>query len=239
MKRYLVCGGTSGIGEAFVKHLSSRNCEICLLARNEQKSNELLATLDCAKKIIVKADLSESHKTAQIVEKLIIDGFIPDAVLYSAGIDIPMMVRKSNLDDANTIMQVNFMSFAMVVRALLRRHGLKNALHILAISSKNVVRPLSANAFYAASKGALEAFVKSTACEVQSPNFYINALRLGWVDTPMAWNSPAAKAHEDLDKWLREGMQPRGLIPVDEVVSKIYEYLDGQNSFNGVIEDLD
>ena len=238
MKRYLVCGGTSGIGQSFVRSLSGKDCGLCLIARNEEKARQLIKDLDFAECLIVKADLNEAFQLAPLVEKILLEGFIPDAVLYSAGIDLPMTVRKSDPVQASMIMQVNFMSFAMLVRALLRRHGLKTALRILAISSKNVTRPLSANAFYAASKGALEAFVKSTACEVSSTNFFINALRLGWVDTPMAWNSPAAKAHEDFEKWLREGMQARGLIPVADVVSKIYEYLDGKNSASGIIEEF-
>jgi len=47
---------------------------------------------------------------------------------------------------------------------------------------------------YASSKGAIEAFTRGFALEMQSRNIRVNAVAPGSVDTPMLWNNPNVKS---------------------------------------------
>lgn len=47
---------------------------------------------------------------------------------------------------------------------------------------------------YASSKGAIEAFTRGFAIEMQSRNIRVNAVAPGAVDTPMLWNNPNVKS---------------------------------------------
>lgn len=224
--KYLIAGATSGVGLAFTKSLSGTDSSLVLVVRDVKKAESLYRDCKFSSLKFIDADLSYPEKMLSKLESLFAEEALPDAILYSAGIDIPMTAKRALFDKCQDIMNVNFMSFVMLMRALLRYKKTSSLTKVLAISSKACHSPIAGNSIYASSKAALETYIRNVSKEVSQTSLNINALAPGWIDSPMAWNSPTALMHEDLDAYLRETTQPEGLIPLDKIVAKIHSYLD-------------
>ncbi len=236
---YLLTGASSGIGAAFLQSISGEDAELTLIVRERNRIEALLKNCRFKEVEIIQADLKDPASVYQKTDDYLATSSkgLPQAFLYAAGIDIPMTAKRADLNGCNDLMNVNFLSFVMIVRALLRRLKKNELLRVLALSSNTCHEPLAGNGIYAASKAAMESFIRSTSLEVPQNMLRINALAPGWVDAPMAWHSPTAMTHEDLDAYLRSTVQPGGLIPIQKVVEKIHSYLDADGKkISGNIE---
>ena len=225
-RSYLVTGASSGIGKAFVRSLSGMSAKVTVIVRDLIKTQKALEGCDFAELRLIRCDLSSERELAVLGNDLFSDGFYPDAFLHAAGSAIALTAKKASLEKNAKIMNVNFMSFVVILRALLRRQPVNRELRVLAISSKGAHCPIPGNGIYAASKAALESFVACAASENPISRLKINALAPGWVDTPMAHDSLMALQHPDFDTWLRSGPQPEGLIPAERVVEIIHDFFD-------------
>jgi 3-oxoacyl-[acyl-carrier protein] reductase len=66
----LVCGSTQGIGKATAQLLASKGHHVLLLARNEEKLKEVLASLPGAHHAYIVVDLSDRNALEQACDKL-------------------------------------------------------------------------------------------------------------------------------------------------------------------------
>jgi len=82
------------------------------------------------------------------------------------------------------MMDANLTSAYLTTRAALRRMG--EGGRVVLITSTAAQRGEAGHAHYAASKGALQSFVKSVAVEVAPLGITVNAVAPGWVDTDMS-----------------------------------------------------
>ena len=237
--KYLLTGGTSGIGLAFAKSLSNTDSDVTFIARNKEKIEKVLKDLIYKSSRYILSDLNFPDQIDKSINEAFLKDNYPDVFIYSAGSAKPITAKKASCKNILEVLNVNFISFAAIMRNLLRYKPKEKLLKVIAISSKAVDSPFSGNGIYAASKAALEAYIRCTACEYGKQDLCINALSLGWVDTPMANNSFLALQHENFDEWLRSGPQPEGLIPVAKVVKKIKQILSPEfKNMSGLVFDL-
>ena len=224
MAKYLVTGATSGIGKAFILS-HSQHSECVAIVRNQEKAQGLIDSNPALNIRFIKADLVEPRTLeAQVLGELQDSQHYFDALIYSAGVAIPVNLSKGTLEKASVMMNTNFYSFCELLRLLARYKPKEKELRIVVISALAARQSFESMQFYAASKAALEAYVRCTAKEALRHNILINAIAPAYVDTPMARNSAQALVHEDFDRWLLEGPQPAGIIPPEEVVAQI-DYL--------------
>ena len=226
----MVTGASSGIGKAFVRSLSVSSAKVRVIVRDPEKARKALDGCVFEQLRLICCDLASERELAGLVDGIVSDDFYPDAFLHAAGSATALTARKASLEKSTGIMNVNFMSFVVILRALLRRQPANKELRVLAMSSKGAHCPIPGNGIYAASKAALESFIACAASENSSSRLKINALAPGWVDTPMAHNSLLALQHPDFDTWLHSGPQPEGLIPVERVVAVIHDFLGEHGS---------
>jgi 3-oxoacyl-[acyl-carrier protein] reductase len=87
-------------------------------------------------------------------------------------------------DEWHEMMAANLTSAYMTTREAIRRMG--NGGRVVLITSTAAQRGEAGHSHYAASKGALQSFVKSLAVEVGGRGITVNAVAPGWVDTDMS-----------------------------------------------------
>jgi 3-oxoacyl-[acyl-carrier protein] reductase len=87
-------------------------------------------------------------------------------------------------DEWHQMMNANLTSAYLTTRAAIQRMG--DGGRVVLITSTAAQRGEAGHAHYAASKGALQAFVKSLATEVGPRGITVNAVAPGWVDTDMS-----------------------------------------------------
>ncbi len=188
-KHALVTGGSRGIGAATAGLLVEAGANVAIVYRNRQ--DDARAVLDDLQKrgpgraVMIQADLSTRTGCEDAVLRTVTEFGGLDIFVANAGVWPPENVGVQDMDDDRwrRTLSVNLDSVFYGTRAALRvirPHG-----RIVIVSSTASQRGESYHADYAATKGAINAFVKSVAVEV-APRATVNAVAPGWVDTEMS-----------------------------------------------------
>jgi 3-oxoacyl-[acyl-carrier protein] reductase len=188
MKNILVTGIMQGLGLEITRNLLNKGYFVfgVSLANNEQ--------LDSLKKIygdnlhIIFCDLSDIEKSIKVIfhENIgfdkVIHGFVNNAAIAYDDI-----ISNLQLEPLQKMFEINVYSPFMLTKNVIRNMLLFNT-HgsIVHVSSISVHTGYKGLAMYAATKGALEAFSKTTAREWGERNIRSNCLVAGFMETGMS-----------------------------------------------------
>lgn len=183
----LVTGGNSGIGLGLARGLAKAGARIAISGRDTAKSAaackelaELGAEVDT-----FRCEVSDEGQvvetTAAVVERF---GRI-DSCFANAGFGFPRPFLKTSLEDWNSVMNVNltgvFLTFREAARHMVERGG---GGKLVATSSIGSFHGMPRQESYAASKGGLNALVRSIAVELGRYDIQANCILPGWIETP-------------------------------------------------------
>lgn len=188
MKNYaLITGASSGIGEQCAIQLSETH-NLILCGRNTKAMDKVLEK--CANNknhIILTLDLGKIEEIeSKLIEIIAAKGIVIDKFLHSAGAINLMGAKAFDYEAVKYLMDINVYSAMEIVKTLIRKKpnqkALKNVLFISALYSKKGV---AGNSFYAATKGALDSYMRSIALEL-APEVRVNSILPGGIRTPMS-----------------------------------------------------
>ena len=180
----LISGATSDIGRAIVTRLAPGHA-LLLHGRNEEKLHRLRDEFPGMRSLIWQYDLAspegimESLKAVIAANDIVISGFV-----HCAGTLRILPVKNFRLDYSREIFNVNFFSAVEVIKTLLLKVNRQELNSIVLISALFSKFGSKGNSMYAASKGALDSFVKSMAVEL-APGVRINSVLPGGLRTSM------------------------------------------------------
>ncbi|HEX8504486.1 MAG TPA: SDR family oxidoreductase [Hymenobacter sp.] len=197
----LVTGGTSGIGRAVCVRLGAEGGTVIALGRDAADGKKTVDTIVKAsgKAVFMACDLGKPRAIEATVKKVLakyerVDVLVCDAAMmtFEPLVDLP-------LDKWDLLMQVNLRSLAQLTQLCLPHMPAGSS--IVAVSSVHAHQTTANVVPYAASKGAMEAFVRGMSRELDFRQTRINAVAPGAVDTPMLWSNPNVKSGaETIDK---------------------------------------
>jgi len=198
MKKIIIIGGTSGIGEGLAKFYHKRGYTVGITGRR----TELLQKIQYELKediYIQEMDISKEEETRKQFENLVNRMNGVDIVVISAAVGF----LNENYDhkiEIDTI-QINILGFTLISNLAIKyfikqKHG-----HLVGISSISGLIPNS-TVVYGASKAFMISYLEGLSCyvkkHVKSP-IYVTDICPGFVDTILArgkvfWMSPVKKA---------------------------------------------
>ena len=187
-KRALVTGGSRGIGAATALLLAECGADVGIGYRSREVEASAVVKQMAGRGVRAfaqAADVGTRVGSDQLFARVQrefggLDLFVGNAGIWPAD-DVPV----TELDDARwhrTLVE-NVDSMFFTTRAAARLMGAGS--RIVLISSTAAQRGESYHADYAASKGAMLAFVKSLAIELAPRDITVNSVAPGWVDTEM------------------------------------------------------
>ena len=185
----LITGASSGIGRVISVGLS-QEYDIILLGRDSEKL-EMTKSL-CNKnkdQIIFKFDLKNLAAIEEELEKFVKDSNLEIShFIHGAGFMKMLPLKSTSLETIHTTFSTNVISAALIIKVLSQRKLNKEALRNIIFISSNISN-FGAKAFsiYGASKGALDALMKSLAVEL-APKVRINSVLPGAIRTEMTQN---------------------------------------------------
>ena len=222
----LITGASSGIGEAIAVALSPA-IDLILHGRDIARLHAVLAR--CARPHhhqVWNCDLAGTTETGASLDEFLagrqlqVQGFI-----HCAGVVKVAVLRLTTIEDMQTIFSVNLFSALAIIRSLLLRDAQTRCLrNIVMISSAASLRGEKGVALYSASKGAVDALVKSLAVEL-APGVRVNAVLPGLVKTKMAESTLRNPDFQDL----AQRKYPLGVGEVQDVVNAV-QYLISDNA---------
>ena len=132
MKKALVTGATSGIGQSIAQKLSERGWQLIITGRNEKKLNELGKTLGEGTEII-KADLAKKEDVFRVYE-FCRDKDV-DMLVNNAGYGLFGKFENIDLDDELNMINVNITALHILTKLFLRDFKKKDHGTILNVAS--------------------------------------------------------------------------------------------------------
>ncbi len=198
-KIILITGATAGIGRAAAVACAQQGACCLCVGRNVERMNLLLEELRSVSSAAHAAyicDLTVEDELKELVNSLpALDG-----VVLSAGINKwkPLQfIKKEELQD---ILDINTIAIISIVKELSRKKKLNNGASLVFISSvAGVFTSSVGNAMYAASKGALQAFMKAAALELSTRKIRCNAINPGRIETELITKN-TMMSDEDIQK---------------------------------------
>src|SRR5207244_10781830 len=183
----LITGASAGIGREFARQLAARVGTLVLVARREQRLNELrdeLRNRNAQLTVHMRAvDLCQKSQIDELVrwldqEKIDIDFLINNAGLGDYG---PFATSDPERDDR--IIQLNIIALTSLTRHLLPPMIARKCGAILNVSSSAGFLPIPGMGVYAASKAYVTSLSESLRAEVRGNGVTVTALCPGPVHT--------------------------------------------------------
>lgn len=187
-RRALVTGGSRGIGAATARLLARQGADVALTYRTRK------ADADAVAAEIKALGRRVSVHRVELANKRNVDATVDGIATAWGGLDIfvgnagiwpseEASIRDMTDERWSRTMSENVDGMFNSTRAALR--AMADGGRVVLVSSTAGQRGEAMHADYAASKGAMIAFVKSVAIEVASRGITVNSVAPGWVDTEM------------------------------------------------------
>ncbi|GAC35466.1 SDR family NAD(P)-dependent oxidoreductase [Paraglaciecola polaris] len=205
MKRMLVTGATSGIGEALVKLAANKDYRVIACGRNGEKLNTLSTIQNVS---ALKFDVSDQQQTLNALRHTSADIYVLNAgVCEYVEIDTfdPAMFRR--------VFEANFFGVVNCIDALLPQLVTGNQLVI--VDSMARLLPFTQSQAYGASKAALHYLTKTMEVDLASRGIIVQSVSPGFVATPLTNKN-------DFDMPMR--------ISVDEAVASLLHGIEKHTS---------
>ena len=174
MKTLVITGGSSGIGLATAMLFSDKGWRVFELSRHGE-SHDGITHLDC--------DVVQPESVRQAVAEVLRQVDSIDVLISNAGYGISGAVEFTAPEDAKRQMDVNFFGAVHAVLAVLPAMRAQRGGRILFTSSVAAVLPVPYQAFYSASKAAINAMALALANEVRAFGIRVGYLMPGDVAT--------------------------------------------------------
>jgi 3-oxoacyl-[acyl-carrier protein] reductase len=183
VKRFLVTGGSRGLGLAICRSLAQADGIVTSVSR-QGSSGLSQAISDFPGKIEPYfADLSKVEEIKKLGDDLRLhdgfDGFVANAAIGTSG--ILTLASKARIEEC---IQLNLLSVILLTREVLKGMLTRGG-SLVFVSSVTAIRGYTGLSVYSATKGALLSFSRSLAREYGSRGIRANCLLPGFLETEM------------------------------------------------------
>ncbi len=174
MRTLVITGGSSGIGKATASLFAERGWRVFELSRHG-KNREGITHVDC--------DVCDSLSCERAVDEVMKHTDKIDVVISNAGFGISGPVEFTDPAEAEHQMDVNFMGAVRFTQAILPALRRQHAGRLVYTSSVAAQLPVPYQAFYSASKAAINALALALANEVRDFGITVSVMMPGDVST--------------------------------------------------------
>jgi len=181
----LVSGGTSGIGRATVDLLLGRGASVALCGIDPRETERIAEELAERPALVRTVDVVHEPEVANLVATTVERFGRLDVVVMAAGVQAYGTAADTLVSDWERTFAVNVKGAFLVVKHALPHLRASGRGAVVAVSSVQAFVCQNAVAAYSATKGALNAFIRTVALDEARHGVRANAVCPGSVDTPM------------------------------------------------------
>ncbi|WP_406627771.1 SDR family NAD(P)-dependent oxidoreductase [Pectobacterium carotovorum] len=176
MKRVLITGASSGIGQQLALDYAKDGWDVLACGRDEQRLHALTTAFPTIRTIAF--DMTNLADTQQVL-----DGVAADLVILSAGTCEYLDNGVVDAEKVRRVLTTNVIGPVNCLSVLLPQ--LANGSHLALVGSTASLVALPRAEAYGASKAALAYFARSLSLDLQARNITVSLILPGFVDTPL------------------------------------------------------
>jgi NAD(P)-dependent dehydrogenase (short-subunit alcohol dehydrogenase family) len=180
-KKIVVTGASSGIGRSVAEYLNGLGASVILIARREEKLQEVISGLNGNGNRYYSYDLSNIDGIGDLIKKIVNENGPIQGFVGCAGISSSRPLHLLDYEYMKNVMDINFFSFVEVIRNITKRNSYTPGLSIVGISSISSMQGIITETAYASSKAAMNMAVRCLSRELGRKNIRINAIAPGYI----------------------------------------------------------
>lgn len=189
----LVTGASSGIGRATSELLAGCGARLVILGRSEAQLARTLASLAGDGHASHTVDFTDADQAADDLQAIAKEAGPLDGIFHAAGVGLVRAIKLTKSQHVRDVMAASVGGTLALARvASLRGVIAEGGGSLLFMSSVAGSRGQPGMSVYSASKGAIDAAVRSLACELAPKAIRVNSLVTGAVRTEMHERTVAA-----------------------------------------------
>ncbi|MFA9446816.1 SDR family NAD(P)-dependent oxidoreductase [Egicoccus sp. AB-alg6-2] len=224
IQRALVTGASSGIGEAFVRHLAARGVELVLVARREDRLRALAAS-SSTRADVLAADLTVAADLARVEARLASHEEPIDLLVNNAGFGAYGAFTEVEVDRQHRMVELNVVALVRCAHAVLPQLLVRGTGGVINVGSVAGAQPDPFAATYGATKAFVRSFSHALHEEVRGRGVTVTLLAPGLTRTEFADVS---------DVHAPGAMERIGMTADDVVVRALRDFAQGRaNSIPG------
>lgn len=188
----LVTGASSGFGRLTAERLREKGWRVFGTSRHER---------DAAQVEMLVLDVSSDESARRCVANVLRAAGRIDLLVNNAGTTHISLAEETAIDDAEALFQTNFFGIARMTNAVLPSMRARRRGRIINIGSLAGLVGVPGQAFYAASKHAIEGYSESLRYELEPLGIAVSVIEPGFYKTALhAGVSPDAHRIADYDR---------------------------------------
>lgn len=219
-KKYIVTGGSSGLGKAMAKSLIEEGALVLITGRDEDKLNKVAAVI---KAEAFHADVTNEADVEKLFAHVMKEWGTLDGLINNAGIgDYWAEVDQIDLDEMRRIFEINVFGATRMGTYAARIFKAQKSGDLVNIASTASTKGFKMGSVYAASKFALRGLTQCWQAELRPYN--VRVIQINPSEVPTAFNVSSREEKALVDKKLSPQeiadvlvsslkMDPRGFIP--------------------------
>jgi NAD(P)-dependent dehydrogenase (short-subunit alcohol dehydrogenase family) len=230
-KVVLITGASSGIGKACADYLHESGYRVYGTSRSGTEPKQI--DFDSPDSYpLLKADVNDQQSVDSLIDTLLNRESKIDVLLNNAGISSVGAMEDFSMDEIRNQMETNFFGAVRMIQAVLPGMRKERSGLVINVSSIGGVMGLPFQAFYSASKFALEGVSESLRLELDEFGIKIVVIQPGNYDTPITENrrlikksqmdSAYARNFENAYQVIRDKEKTgHSLLEIGQLVAKI------------------
>jgi uncharacterized protein len=217
----VITGASSGIGAVYADRLAERGHDVILIARNEQRLNDVAAKVRAKHTVNVQtlaADLSSPHGLAKVEDLLRNDTSITHLV-NNAGVGAAAPLIESDVEKMQEMIAINITAMMRLTYTILPLLIASGSGTIINIASIVAIAPELLNGVYGGTKAFVLAFSQSLKHELKDTGVNVQVVLPGATGTNF-WETAGVGINNLPSTWL--------MSPYDLVDSALIDLDDGE-----------
>lgn len=232
-KTILITGASSGIGRRTAIECSKMGAKLVITGRNQERLNDTLASLEGEGHLTFAGDLTEDTAMEALMEQL------PplNGVFFCAGVTDTTPAKFIDEDKIERVFSINIKSPMLLTKWLVKKKKIQAGASLVYMSSYGAEVVTPGLGIYAASKGAVNSFMRTIATELSARKVRANSIMAMMVQTKLI-ETLGSLSKEDIEK--DEAKYPLGYgKPEDIAFAVIYLLSDASKWVTGSIIKMD
>lgn len=245
-KTAVITGGSEGIGYAIAEAFVKNGANVLIVSRNNKKLDLAAEKLSVYNQKVDKIsfDLSDLSELPNLTKEINLICNKVDVLVNNAAMALFEKIENMKPSELEQILRINVQSpyilSQQLLPSLLRANG--NIINISSYFSHKMI-PGRYSTAYSLTKGAIDSFTKSLACELGQQGIRVNAIAPGSVKTPLfnsAMSKMTKKQREEFEERVKT-IYPLGRIGNPDDIDGIAVFLASEQAkwITGAIMNVD